>query len=75
LAQEVTKEGGVIDALTNEISAVEDITEAYASFRDTLKEIETQYENIAADADAAVKAAAGLPGVTTGQAGDGNTNE
>ena len=75
LAQEVTKEGGVIDALTNEISAVEDITEAYATFRDTLKEIETQYEQIAADADAAVKAAAGLPGVTTGQPGDGNTNE
>ena len=74
LAQEVTKEGGVIDALTNEISAVEDITEAYATFRDTLKEIETQYEQIAADADAAVKAAAGLPGVTTGQPGDGNTN-
>ena len=71
LAETVTDE--VIPALEKEMEAVKDVTDKYATFRETLESITTEYEAMAKAAEDAVKAANGLEnGTDTGGPGDGN---
>ena len=74
LATTVTKE--LIPALGAEMDAVADITEKYATFREELEKITTEYEEMAKAAENAIKAANGLEdGTDSGNPGDGNENK
>ena len=50
----------VIPALEGELTAVTNVTDAYATFRQTIKDITVEYENMAKAAENAIKAANGL---------------
>lgn len=74
LAETVTDD--VIPALEREMDAVKDVTDKYATFRETLESITKEYEAMAKAAEDAVKATNGLEdGTNTGGSGDGSGDQ
>ena len=66
----------LIPALEAEMDAVADVTEKYATFREELEKITTEYEEMAKAAENAIKVANGLEdGTDTGSPGDGSEND
>lgn len=66
----------LIPALEAEMDAVADVTEKYATFRETLQGITEEYEAMAEKAEYAIKTANGLEdGTDTGNPGDGSNND
>ena len=59
LAEAVTKDGGVIDALEEEYNAVSKITGAYAQYRDVIAELIAQYDGFMGRINTTVNTAAG----------------
>ena len=59
LAEAVTKDGGVIDALEKEYNAVSKITGAYAQYRDIIADLITQYDGFMSRINTTVNTAAG----------------
>ena len=59
LAEAVTKDGGVIDALEKEYNAVSKITGAYAQYRDIIADLITQYDGFMGRITTTVNTAAG----------------
>ena len=59
LAEAVTKDGGVIDALEEEYNAVSKITGAYAQYRDVIAELIAQYDGFMGRITTTVNTAAG----------------
>ena len=80
LAEAVTKDGGVIDALEEEYNAVSKITGAYAQYRDIIADLIAQYDGFMGRINTAVNTAADTgnssptPG-PTGFASGGYTGE
>ena len=59
LAEAVTKDGGVIDALEKEYNAVSKITGAYAQYRDIIADLIAQYDGFMGRINTTVNTAAG----------------
>lgn len=74
LTKEITKDGGLIDALETEINTVAGVTEQYATLRESLLATQKGYEDLASAAENALKSMSGVAGVTGGQSGDGDTD-
>jgi hypothetical protein len=59
LADEITKDGGVIDALEKQYNAVSKITGAYAQYRDVIADLIAQYDGFMGRINTTVNTAAG----------------
>ena len=61
LAEELTKDGGVIDSLKDELTEVGKVTEEYANQRTTIQGLITDYEDLATSIDATIQKMLEIP--------------